>query len=135
MTQDLMKLVDGYAESRHVNGAPVYNIVANESREAVVAALEELTKESKQHLSNLLARIHRDGGHYEAEHGTQKAVQDADLLVATLHADLFTLTKDAERDVLEQAAKRCEAKEINGNFRYDTRHECAVAIREMIGEI
>ena len=29
-------------------------------------------------LSNLLARLHRDGGHYEAEHGTAKAVIDAE---------------------------------------------------------
>jgi hypothetical protein len=28
-------------------------------------------------LSNLLAVIHADGGHYEAEHGTVKAVTDA----------------------------------------------------------
>lgn len=28
-------------------------------------------------LSNLLAVIHGDGGHYEAEHGTAKAVEDA----------------------------------------------------------
>jgi len=28
-------------------------------------------------LSELLAIIHRDGGHYEAQHGTEKAVQDA----------------------------------------------------------
>jgi len=28
-------------------------------------------------LGNLLAVIHRDGGHYESEHGTEKAVTDA----------------------------------------------------------
>jgi len=35
-----------------------------------------------RYLSNLLARIHRDGGHYEQQHGTEKAVADADELVA-----------------------------------------------------
>ena len=29
-------------------------------------------------LRNLLARIHRDGGHYVAEHGLEKALEDAD---------------------------------------------------------
>ena len=28
-------------------------------------------------LSNLLAYIHRDDGHYESEYGTEKAVKDA----------------------------------------------------------
>ncbi len=41
MTKDqIMALVDAFAEARHVNGAPVYNIVAKEARAAVVAALE-----------------------------------------------------------------------------------------------
>lgn len=38
-------------------------------------------------LSNLLARIHRDGGHYEAEYGTGKAVHDADVIIADLNAE------------------------------------------------
>lgn len=38
------------------------------------------------HLLNLLARIHRDDGHYESEHGQIKAVDDADLIVAKLNA-------------------------------------------------
>jgi len=28
-------------------------------------------------ISNLLAVLHRDGGHYEGEHGTRKALIDA----------------------------------------------------------
>ena len=31
----------------------------------------------KHALSNLLATIHHDGGHYEVKHGTLKAVEDA----------------------------------------------------------
>ena len=42
--------------------------------------------EVEHHLSNLLARIHRDGGHYEADHGTAKAAGDADTIVANLYA-------------------------------------------------
>lgn len=43
--------------------------------------------EEGTHLRNLLARIHRDGGHYLAQHGLDKAVADADAIVARLHAD------------------------------------------------
>jgi len=31
----------------------------------------------KKILNNLLAYIHRDGGHYQDKHGTEKAVADA----------------------------------------------------------
>jgi hypothetical protein len=43
------------------------------------------------HLGNLLARIHRDGGHYESEHGTDKAAEDADLIVANLYGQVDAL--------------------------------------------
>jgi len=39
-----------------------------------------------QHLGNLLARIHRDGGHYQDKHGTAKAVADADAIICQLQA-------------------------------------------------
>lgn len=48
---------------------------------------------AQQYLSNLLARIHRDGGHYESEHGTKQAVFDADIIVADLYAE-----KDSNHD-------------------------------------
>lgn len=38
-------------------------------------------------LLHLLARIHRDGGHYVAAVGVAQACQDADRIVAQLHAD------------------------------------------------
>jgi hypothetical protein len=43
---------------------------------AALAALPEPMDEESM-LLNLLAVIHRDGGHYQAEHGTRKAVADA----------------------------------------------------------
>lgn len=63
------------------------------AREEVIAfrgALHDHQLMAKEHdtaskrLSDLLARIHRDGGHYEAEHGTEKACADADEKVVTL---------------------------------------------------
>ena len=53
---------------------------------------------AEQHLSNLLARIHRDGGHYEAQHGTEKAVEDADTKIAHLNA---LLAQSAEQDRID----------------------------------
>lgn len=41
-------------------------------------------------LSNLLAVIHADGGHYEAEHGTVKAVTDAIEKVFEMKAHVTT---------------------------------------------
>lgn len=52
-------------------------------------------KDASRHLSNLLARIHRDGGQYEAEHGIDKAVADADDKVARLNA-MTDVARDAE---------------------------------------
>lgn len=43
---------------------------------AALAALPEPVDEESM-LLNLLAVIHRDGGHYQVEHGTRKAVADA----------------------------------------------------------
>jgi hypothetical protein len=41
--------------------------------------------------NNLLARIHRDGGHYVEEHGVDKACRDADLQVAEAYGRIGDL--------------------------------------------
>jgi hypothetical protein len=54
----------------------------------------------KDELGNLLARIHRDGGHYVDEHGWRKAIDDADTKVINLfaiEAEVERLRADAER--------------------------------------
>ncbi len=53
--------------------------------EAAIALREELF-ETRRHLYGLLARIHRDGGHYIDKHGLEQSVIDADHIVADLHA-------------------------------------------------
>lgn len=53
---------------------------------AETATLRQRLTEAEQHLGNLLARIHGDGGHYQHKHGTDKAVADADLLISNLNA-------------------------------------------------
>lgn len=50
-----------------------------------IARLQGERDELHRQLCNLLARIHRDGGHYADRHGLTKAVADADLVVAELH--------------------------------------------------
>ncbi|MEF8708285.1 MAG: hypothetical protein V5B38_05115 [Candidatus Accumulibacter propinquus] len=41
------------------------------------AEIERLKRE-RHHIYDLLARIHRDGGQYTAEHGVEKACEDAE---------------------------------------------------------
>jgi hypothetical protein len=55
-------------------------------------------------LGNVLARIHRDGGHYVQEHGVEKACEDADEIIVQLRTDLLAANAradaraDGERD-------------------------------------
>ena len=46
----------------------------------------KMAADESRDLSGLLARIHRDGGHYEDEHGRKKALDDAHLIVANMLA-------------------------------------------------
>jgi hypothetical protein len=48
-------------------------------------------------LLNLLARIHRDGGHYTSEHGLDKSTEDAEKIVVGMNA---LLSSDAGRDYI-----------------------------------
>lgn len=64
--------------------------------------LESVVHSFGKGLSNLLAVLHGDGGHYEATHGTTKAIQDAIELIHTkwvynehLH-DINKLVKEME---------------------------------------
>ncbi len=68
--------------------------------------------ESKVQLSNLLCRIQRDGGHYEGEHGTEKAVEDADAIVAKLNADADELAEE-RATVAQMLELLMEAPELN----------------------
>lgn len=63
-------------------------------------------------IGNLLAVIHRDGGHYEAEHGILKACADAEQVVQrerlrTLH-DLAISEYDAGGDICIRAAPQAD---------------------------
>ncbi|MER2626201.1 MAG: hypothetical protein ABTS22_19980 [Accumulibacter sp.] len=49
-------------------------------RDAHAAEIDRLKRE-RHHIYDLLARIHRDGGQYTAEHGVEKACDDAEAQV------------------------------------------------------
>lgn len=70
-----------------------------------------VVQQYEAHLLSLLARIHRDGGHYTAEHGLEKSVADADLKVAHLFAAQVAQQPQAEAvppdvEVIRKALER-----------------------------
>lgn len=51
-------------------------------------------------LGNLLAVIHRDGGHYQAEHGLERACADAEKVVIDLRMSVSAL-EESHRILVE----------------------------------
>lgn len=81
-------------------------------------------------LGNLLAVIHRDGGHYESEHGTEKACADAETAVHVLRGSLEGYV-EANRymkgeldDALEDARKYAEAQREIARLRHEVAMLC-----------
>jgi hypothetical protein len=54
------------------------------------------TEKAERERDNLLARIHRDGGDYINVHGLDKALKDADAIVARLYAERDELREEIE---------------------------------------
>lgn len=63
---------------------------------AKVERAEAGRDESRRHLGELLAVIHRDGGQYQAEHGAAKATQDALSKLSSLRCELYDLRGEYE---------------------------------------
>ena len=74
------------------------------------AEIERLKRE-RHHIYDLLARIHRDGGQYAAEHGVEKACDDAESQVA---AWLDTINSV---DALIEQARIAEREAISAELR------------------
>ena len=79
------------------------------------AALGVASPES-QMLRNLLAQIHRDGGHYTEQHGIEKSVSDAILIVAGHNArrDAAPVPAPAKQEAdycTESNCRRCNTPE------------------------
>ncbi len=79
-------------------------------------------------LGNLLAVIHRDGGHYESEHGTEKACADAELAVRVQRgiADGYHDALKIWRQRAEQSEARLAA--IDGAPTVAVVSECAAGL-------
>ena len=106
LTDELDELIEsakllGRTEARKENGCYTphdsrFRTSLHESiskhRSAIEAAVLQ-AQPTDQRLLNLLCRIHRDGGHYIAEHGLDKAVEDADIRVAEQNAALDAQAK------------------------------------------
>ena len=97
--------------------AAIATAVAAE-RDAHAAEIDSLKRE-RHHIYDLLARIHRDGGQYTAEHGVEKACDDAEAqVVAWLDTisgvdALIEQARIAEReacDMLQWAADQTRAR-------------------------
>ena len=78
------------------------------------------------HLGNLLAVIHRDGGHYQDEHGTEKAVEDAMMIIPSQRADLEThatslsaIVKRLEREQTDNARLNTVLAEVAKDYAID----------------
>lgn len=84
--------------------------------------LLERNKELERHLGDLLAIIHRDGGHYQAQYGDQKAVDDAHKIWAGLITraeaaearvkELEKLCNDTEAQLQDYAQRLAEADRV-----------------------
>lgn len=71
-----------------------------------IAGLAERLEAAERQRDDILARIHRDGGHYIEHHGVEKAVADADEIVAKLFSE-----RDALRSTSTIIRQRDEAVE------------------------
>lgn len=60
-----------------VTKTPVAEFHADECRYRNIQRTINDLEEIKQKVGDLLATIHRDGGHYTAEHGLEKSLADA----------------------------------------------------------
>ena len=72
-------------------------------------------------ISNLLAIIHRDGGHYQEEHGRDKALEDAKVDVAAL-LDIKDRFKEMDGVCVEAANKLESLAREFSSPRYTDRH-------------
>jgi hypothetical protein len=90
----------GYCFDRNeLDGRYVDNFL-QEGWELFTLAYNEIEPKDnlKKQLSDLLAIVHRDGGHHEEKHGTEKSVNDAILKVAANHSVIDALrSKDGNQ--------------------------------------
>jgi hypothetical protein len=107
---DFLKRTGQYVTNNASREYAISSAVAAE-REAHAAEIERFKRE-RHHIYDLLARIHRDGGQYTAEHGVEKACDDAEAQVVTWLATINgidALIEQARLAEREACAAVCEA--------------------------
>lgn len=72
--------------------------------------MSEVMEESEKMLSDLLAVIHGDGGHYEAQHGRTKSFNDAIRKVSNRFAALSCIANGKADKPVEVARKALRSK-------------------------
>ena len=97
------------------------------------AEIDRLKRE-RHHIYDLLARIHRDGGQYTAEHGVEKSCDDAEAQVVTWLETINSIDAMIEQARIaerEACAKTCEREAVLYDIRgaYKTGNHCAEEIR------
>lgn len=92
------------------------------------ANLRRRAEEAERKLADLLARIHRDGGHHTAEHGLEKSIKDAHLIVADLHGDKQTAHDAARREAAE-ILKKMRADAVVSKYVHSS--DCVVVRSEL----
>jgi len=112
-------MVDGMRErtaleiALDLDAASCSSFVKLEAAEALRKQHDEIDrlKRERHHIYDLLARIHRDGGQYAAEHGVEKACEDAESQVAAwldTISEVDALIEQARIAKSEACARICE---------------------------
>ena len=88
LTEDLRVAIELMIESLEACDIDGLKVQLTKRRmQSVLAALVQESGTLQRELANILCRIHRDGGHYIAEHGWGNAIAETDLKVARLNAE------------------------------------------------
>jgi len=64
--------------------------ITDENGQGVTIDIPKELKETQEMLNTLLCFVHRDGGHYIAQHGLKKATDDAIKIVCDWRPDTYT---------------------------------------------
>jgi hypothetical protein len=100
----LQHAVDLMAEVQLLNEENTVLLAVNEGEPWAWQVLVKQRDEAKEHLSNLLARIFRDGAHYETQNGTNTAVVAADRFLVELFREVDEGFKRGAETMREQCA-------------------------------
>jgi len=106
------------AAVKNIDSEREANAILTAERDAAISAAVAAERE-RHHIYDLLARIHRDGGQYAAEHGVEKACDDAEAqVVAWLDTinGIDALIEQAR--IAERAAISAELRELADELGY-----------------